>query len=149
MCRCATSSVGLACTTSACGPPRPSGAAGHQGIWLKKIFKDPLTSRADRGLISAPWRACPVVGQPMTNLNSPMTPVGQPRLAAPAAPNGYPINPSSPRVRSCWSGIFLTAFVQFRPVFPCSSMGDSHPSRSMAHENCSISSTTGRESPLW
>jgi len=83
----------------------------------------PLTSWVDRGLISAPWHPCPVVGQPMTNLNSPMPPVGQSRPAAPAQPSmAGPPTLAGSGARRCWSDDSLAEFVHFRPDSPCSSM---------------------------
>ena len=99
----------------------------------KKIFEDPLTSRADRGLISAPWHACPVVGMPMTNLNSPMPPVGRSRSAASPALVDCPAH-----TLWCRPGELLVRrlFQRFRwfsahsPLFFCRGR---RPRRSMRH----------------
>lgn len=98
-----------------------------------EIFEDPLTSRADRGLISAPWRACPVVGQPMTNLNSPMTPVGRPRSAAPAPPNGCPASPLQRRRAELLVRAFFERVCPFSAHFPLFFYGGPRPRRSMRH----------------
>ena len=92
-----------------------------------------MTSRADRGLISPPWRACPVVGLPMTNLNSPMTPAGRPRPAAPAPSNGCPVSPlQSPRAELLVRGFFQRV-CSISACFPLFFYGGTRPRRSMRH----------------
>ncbi len=107
-----------------------TGALQGQG---EDFLRNPLTSRADRGLISAPWRACPVVGQPMTNLNSPMTPVDRPRPAAPAPPNGGHLSPlQSPRAELLVRRLFQR-FRWFSAHSPLFFYGGRRPRRSMRH----------------
>jgi len=90
-----------------------------------------LTSWVDRGLISAPWHPCPVVTQPMTNLNSPMPPVGESRPAAPAPPSGCP-------ALARWRGRaerlvrrFFDRVCPFSARFPLFFYGGPRPRRSM------------------
>ena len=99
----------------------------------REIFEDPLTWRADRGLISAPWRACPVVGQPMTNLNSPMTPGGRPRPAAPAPPNGCPATALQCSRVELLVRRFFDRICSISALFPLFFYGGPRPRRSMRH----------------
>lgn len=99
----------------------------------KKNFEDPLTSRADRGLISAPWHACPVVGSPMTNLNPPMSPVPRLDSAAPGAPHGCPADSlHNPRTERLVRG-FFERLCPILPRFPMFFYGGFRPRRSMRH----------------
>lgn len=102
---------------------------------LEENFEDPLTSRADRGLISAPWRACPVVGQPMTNLNPPMPPTVRSRSAAPGAPIDCPVDAlQCPRATSLVRG-FFERLCRFSARFPLFFYGGPRPRRSMRHHH--------------
>ncbi len=100
---------------------------------LEENFEDPLTSRADRGLIAVPWRACPVVGQPMTNLNSPMPPVVRPRSAAPDPRHGCPAD----AIRCSRAELLVRAFFGrlcwFSARLPLFFYGGRRPRRSMRH----------------
>lgn len=100
---------------------------------LEENFGDPLTSRADRGLIFAPWHACPVVGQPMTNLNFPMPPVVRSRFAAPGAPIDCPADAlQHPRATSLVRG-FVERLCRTSALCPLFFYGGRRPGRPMRH----------------
>lgn len=98
-----------------------------------KLLPNPLTSRADRGPIFAPWHACPVVGQPMTNLNSPMPPVGRPRPAAPAPPGGCPACPLCCRRAEMLVRRLFDRVCRISALFPLFFYGGPRQRRSMRH----------------
>lgn len=123
----------------ACPSTRPPWAPIHPpdgpdlSLWVeKKIFGDRLTSRADRGLISTPWRACPVVGQPMTNLNPPIPPVVRSRSAAPA-PHGCPAHPLCCRRAELLVRRFFDRICSISALFPLFFYGGHRPGRLMRH----------------
>ena len=114
-------------------PSKMPTSCGTPVCAAERIFEGPLTSRADRGLISAPWHACPVAGMPMTSLNSPTPPVGCPRPAAHALSIGCPAHALPFRSAERLARRFFGRVCSISALFPLFFYGGPRPRRSMRH----------------